>query len=61
VTPASEHTANAQAFGFATRLEIDGDAVSNTAAGPLVAHYAIRFENGSGFDTVNGSGYIDQA
>jgi hypothetical protein len=48
-------------FGFSTRLNFTGDAVSNTAYGPLTAHFEIQVEEGSGFDVVNSPGYINTA
>ena len=35
--------------------------MSNTAAGPLVAHVEMQFENGSGFDTTGNGAYINLA
>jgi hypothetical protein len=48
-------------FGFTTRLQFGADVVSNTAAGPLVAHFQTQFDSGSGFDTVGKGAYIDVA
>jgi hypothetical protein len=48
-------------FGFSTRLQVAGDAVSNTAYGPLTAHFEMQLEDGSGFDNVNELAYINVA
>jgi hypothetical protein len=48
-------------FGFTTRLNFGADVVSNTAAGPLVGHLEMQFENGSGFDTTGDAAYINLA
>jgi hypothetical protein len=48
-------------FGYTTRLNFGADVVSNTAYGPLLAHFEMQFENGSGFDTTGNAAYINLA
>jgi hypothetical protein len=60
ITPGNREYARNE-FGFSTRLQITGDAVSNTAYGPLTAHFEMQVEEGSGFDNVDTPGYINVA
>jgi hypothetical protein len=48
-------------IGYTTRLSLQADAVSNTAAGPLYAHVDMHFENGNGYDTDGVGAYINEA
>jgi len=54
-------------IGFSTRAQVNFDAVSNTANGPLLGHIEIQMNNGEagGFDTLGGatvnSGYVQWA
>jgi hypothetical protein len=48
-------------FGWTTRSEVDLDAREPTSYGVLRGYAAIRFENGSGFDSDGGSATIDVA
>jgi hypothetical protein len=43
------------AIGFSTRGQVNFDAVSNTAYGPLVAHIELQGDSGSGFDNLGGA------
>ena len=52
---------SAAQFGYTTRLNFAGDAVSNTAYGPLAAHFEMQFENGNGFDNTGTGAYINLA
>jgi hypothetical protein len=52
---------NRPGTGFSTRSEIDLDFASNTAYGPLIGHFAGRWETASGLDPVdNNQAYLDQ-
>jgi hypothetical protein len=48
-------------FGYTTRENIQFDAVSNTAYGPLAFHGDIQNENGNGFDTTGNATYVNEA
>jgi len=67
---ASEETTSAAKFvndiGFSTRGQVNFDAVTNTAMGPLLAHIEIQSNSGVGFDPLgNGAvlnaGYVQWA
>ena len=59
--PRTPRTALATQFGYTTRLNFAADAVSNTAYGPLAAHFEMQFENGNGFDNTGTGAYINLA
>lgn len=50
-TVASHADAGQNAFGMFNRAQVDFDAVSNTGAGPLLAHIEIQADYGTGFDS----------
>jgi len=57
---------NVSNIGFSTRGQVNFDAVTNTAMGPLLAHIEIQSNSGTGFDPLgNGavlnSGYVQWA
>jgi hypothetical protein len=58
-------TFNRNEFGWTTRANFGFDIASNTAYGPLIGHFDINAEAGSGFDTVNdiylNTGYLTWA
>ncbi len=58
-------TFNRNEFGWTTRANFGLDIASNTAYGPLIGHFDINAEAGSGFDTVNAiylnTGYLTWA
>ncbi len=58
-------TFNRNEFGWTTRANFGFDIASNTAYGPLIGHFDINAEAGSGFDNVNAiylnTGYLTWA
>jgi hypothetical protein len=65
-TQAISGTFARDSIGYTTRLNLAGDAVSNTAYGPLVGHFEIQIDHGSGFDTTGGgasgsAAYVNRA
>jgi hypothetical protein len=63
VTSAAKHVND---IGFSTRGQVNFDAVTNTAMGPLLAHIEIQANSGTGFDPLgNGAvlnaGYVQWA
>jgi len=59
--PPNSSTGPRPEFGYTTRLNFGADVVSNTAAGPLVGHLEMQFENGNGFDNTGNGAYINLA
>jgi Porin subfamily len=47
-------------FGWTTRVNFGLDIASNTAYGPLIGHFDINSENGSGFDNTGGYTYLNE-
>src|SRR6185312_10662697 len=45
--------------GWTTRANFGFDLASNTAYGPLIAHFDINSENGNGFDNTGGYTYLN--
>jgi len=60
-TTATVGTNFRDSLGYTTRANLTMDTVSNTAYGPLVGHFEIQSENGSGFDNTGGASYINRA
>ena len=50
-TIASHSDAGQNAIGFFNRAQVNFDAVSNTGAGPLLAHLELQADYGTGFDS----------
>src|SRR5271163_2990902 len=46
-------------FGWTTRANFGFDMASNTAYGPLIGHFDLNVENGSGFDNTGTSAYLN--
>ena len=46
-------------FGFTTRANFSFDMASNTAYGPLIGHFDINSEAGSGFDNTGNATYLN--
>ncbi|MGC9959385.1 porin, partial [Roseiarcus sp.] len=49
----NNQTFNRNEFGWTDRANFGFDIASNTAYGPLIGHFDINAESGSGFDNVN--------
>ena len=60
-TVASEAANTQNSFGMFTRAQVNFDAVSNTGAGPLLAHIEVQEDYGIGFDSRYGGYGTDQA
>jgi hypothetical protein len=50
-TVSGNASAGQNAFGMFTRAQVNFDAVSNTGAGPLLAHIEVQEDYGTGFDS----------
>jgi hypothetical protein len=60
-TIASHADTGQNAFGMFNRAQVNFDAVSNTSAGPLLAHIEIQADYGTGFDSRYGGYGSDYA
>ena len=60
-TIASHADAGQNAIGFFNRAQVNFDAVSNTGAGPLLAHLELQADYGTGFDSRYGGYGADLA
>jgi hypothetical protein len=59
-SPAQGNTTfNRQEFGWTSRMNFGFDIASNTAYGPLIGHFDLNAESGSGFDTTGGYTYVN--
>jgi Porin subfamily len=59
-SPAQQNTTRFRnGFGWTTRANFGFDLASNTAYGPLIAHFDLNSENGNGFDNTGNSTYLN--
>jgi hypothetical protein len=58
-TPQSNTTFFRNEFGWTTRANFGFSMASNTAYGPLIGHFDLNSENGSGFDNTGGYTYLN--
>ena len=55
----NNQTFNRNQVGWTSRMNFGFDFASNTAYGPLIGHFDINAESGSGFDTTGGYTYVN--